>query len=127
MEDVSTRAVWEQLYCLLQHHQKKGRDNSPNDVLNRLFHEYVPQAKQFRLNEQNCYLSMEVWSTTDLANVTRRHDRREPREENCPVVVLLYGTQSYMIDGNNRVNRWVTNNKSSHHNVVVVRCGMMDT
>lgn len=127
VKDALDQVIWELLYCLLRHHQKIGRDASASDVLDRLFHEYVPQAQHVRLTEENCHARMEAWFTDKLARVKRKHDGKEPRHENCPVVVLSYEGCDYLIDGNNRVNKWVEDNSQVSHNVVIVKYKRTDT
>src|SRR5437762_13334362 len=106
--DAASETLWGQAKDLLRHHQKKKTgDHTPIDALNRLFHEAAPKAKSIRLNEVNCSIVSESWSTEMLAGLHRKHDRATPKDEDCPILVVRWRCKQYLIDGGNRINKWV--------------------
>jgi hypothetical protein len=120
MDDTS-ETVWQQAKDLLQHHQKKDKgDQTPIDALNRLFHEAAPDAKSIRLSEMNCGIVSESWTTKMLAGLHRRHVRATPSVEGCSILVVRWQCNQYLIDGSNRVNKWVNESNASNHDVLVI-------
>jgi hypothetical protein len=119
MEAENGDALWNQAEDLLRHHQKSS-DATPLDALNRLFHEAAPKAKAIRLSNANCRIASESWSTEKLSGLYRRHDRANPKDEACPILLVRWRSNHYLIDGANRINKWLKENKEGEHAVLVI-------
>ena len=120
MDAENDGTLWNRAMELLRHHQKSG-DPTPVDALNRLFQEAAPKAKAIRLSEASCRIASETWSTEQLSLLRRRHDRANPKDEACPILLVHWRGNHYLIDGGNRINKWVNENHEGGHAVLVIR------
>ena len=59
----------------------------------------------------------EQWSTDDLAKLPRGHARTNGQDFECPIVIAEYEGTPRLLDGNNRIDRWVERRDSRLHNV----------
>jgi hypothetical protein len=116
---MNERSLWEEVNHMLSFHQKKN-DPTPMDALNRLFHEAAPGSKSVRLHEDNCRISTDTRTTKELSLLKRRHKEADPDDESCPVLLVKYNTYDFLIDGCNRVNKWVKENNLDDHNAIVI-------
>ena len=119
MDAANDEALWDRTEELLRYHQKKS-DPTPVDALNRLFHEAASKARSIRLSKANCRVMSESWSTGRLAGLYRRHDQANPDHEECPVLVVCWREKHYLIDGANRINKWVKEQNEDSHAVLVI-------
>ncbi|HEY2786344.1 MAG TPA: hypothetical protein VGJ05_15360 [Fimbriiglobus sp.] len=119
MDAENDDALWNRAKELLRHHQKSD-DPTPVDALNRLLHEAAPEASSIRLSEANCRIVLESWLMKKLAGLRRRHDRATPKDEGCPILVVCWRGKQYLIDGGNRINKWVKEKNEGSHAVLVM-------
>lgn len=122
MDDKPANHLWELAYSCLEHH-RKSNDGTANDALNRLVREYVPAARDVRLGEENCSIREESWTNDQLAQVARRHSRANPKHEAGPLLVVVYNGVGYLVDGNNRVNKWIAQQDIGFHPVLIIEYG----
>jgi hypothetical protein len=98
----------------------KPMDATPQDVLNRLVHEAIPETWRLRFNVTNCIIRECSWSTAALDTLERRHSKDAPRQEEAPIIAFVYEGRARLIDGNNRVNKWVRERNANNHTVLLI-------
>ena len=76
----------------------------------------VPQP----FNALNCSVREEILDRDSLHQLIRHHSRDEPRHPGGPIVVLLYGGERFVIDGNNRVGEWLEQDIQGPFRAIVV-------
>ena len=128
--NLSEADIIDQLFYQLAGHCDPG--HSPIDTLNRL----VKKHFRDRLNttypgpiliEANLKASFQWWSTADLKQLRRGHDRinagpwtkdDDPRKAlllTVPVALLQLSDVLCVADGNNRINKWLEDNIAELH------------
>jgi hypothetical protein len=123
-------AAWRMVESELGHHQRPGHDWL--DTLNRLWRKnrFVMSMdgvlKLDReppvLTREMLSLSRERWPLERLAPLVHpdAHDRRRPKRDDLPVLVLEWQGRHYLIDGLNRINRRVRERLPGPHEVIVI-------
>ena len=111
--------LWRLAYSSLEHH-RKAKDHSANAVLNRLVNERFPSGPRLELNETTCVVSEHEYSTRELESFEKWHDRDTPARDGGSIVIVECRGRHLLIDGNNRVNRWIQENSSDLHNAIVI-------
>jgi|GEM_PF-1982489 len=116
--------VWQIIDQLLAFHQRPGRDFTPIDALNRLFARHVRHQRlrgMPRLDRSTCVATLESWTVEDLKRLVRWHGRARPRFESYPIVVVRCGDRFFVLDGNNRTNKWIAEKRNGYCDVIVIR------
>lgn len=94
-------------------------DTSPLDTLQRLadkaYESPVPLAK-FKILERK-YDAERIMPDPD----PEHHKGTEPKRTDCPIILLDYDYHMYMIDGRNRVNKWLEQGDTDKHRCLVVK------
>jgi hypothetical protein len=89
--------LWGEMEELLSFHTKSS-ESSANDVLNRLFREFVRDAPL--LNMDGCNISLVPLFSRDLQRMSRLdHTSGEPRQDDVPLVVVRWNGNDYVVDG----------------------------
>jgi hypothetical protein len=110
------------LRCLMQHCHPEWGDRNGLDVLNRLL------AKTFKPSDwtKNTHLTFqrgdirarrERWSTEALGALTRGHSDASGVDIPCPIILAEYAGATLVLDGNHRINRWVSAGDKRIHEV----------
>ena len=119
--------LWNELCECLKWHNKPGKTSI--DTLNRLFVEQRSKCVRCNtvnhviLTKSNSGAAKENWTTRQLTErliPTMRHDRKTPKCEHGPIVVVSLPDHYHIIDGSNRVNKWISANVNGLHEVLVV-------
>jgi hypothetical protein len=108
--------LWKRVLEALDFHKKK---HTPIHALNRLFHEHREDLPGVQLNNTTCNLSCDSRSTEQLSQF-KRHTRCNPADETYPILVVRYEDTEYLIDGGNRINKWVNAKDTNLHDVIVI-------
>ena len=112
-----------QVWDLLGYHNKAG--HTPKETLLRLLVQHCDLHFRWSLEQalQNDTLtaSLESRTTAELNKLWRVHGRNSPiGPADCPIVLLRIGAYEFIIDGNTRINKFVAENDSDSHSVIVV-------
>jgi hypothetical protein len=110
------------LRCLGAHLHPEWGDRHPLDVFNRLL------AKNIRpsIGTRNTHLGSkrdqvssrrEQWTTEDLGKLARGHKSAAGQDFGCPIIIAEYEGVQRVLDGNHRINRWVTAGDTRVHDV----------
>ena len=116
--------LWKRIEAIFEWHQKPEKDTSSIQALNRLAQEQVQSHDLPPLAPLTDKTSFSVlaasWPINELAKLPRRHARTKPAYDAGPVVVLQhYGY--WLLDGNNRINKWISENSTIPHEVLIVK------
>lgn len=108
MDDQSkSNHLWGEFAGLMCHHQKP-RDATPMEALNRLFGEYWKKGNNLpKITESNVTIQKEQWPVQKLKQVKRKDETTtsdKVKNSKCPVVVLAWNGDYYLIDGRRRIN-----------------------
>lgn len=117
MSDYEVRELWALAYRTLK---PKATDRSPNACLNRLLRERISGRTPPEVNELTATIQKESWTRKQLQELERKHERINDKDDNRPLVVVKYGHQKILIDGNHRVNRWLAARTDSEHEVLLI-------
>jgi hypothetical protein len=112
--------LWRLVYSSLEHH-RKAKDPSAHAVLNRLVNERFPSGPRLELNDTTCAIGEHEYSTRELEGFERWHKRDTPASDGGSIVVAQCRGRNLVIDGNNRVNRWIRESSRDLHHAIVIR------
>ena len=130
MSGESDEEAWQLVESELGHHQRPGHDWV--DTLNRLWRKnrfVMSMDGVLKLDREPPVLTREMlsvsrehWPLERLAPLVHAdaHDRRRPKRDDLPVLVLEWQGRHYLIDGLNRVNRRVRERLPGPHEVIVI-------
>jgi len=99
--------------------QASSREQTISEV-NRLLAKWINGLPPNYLNETNCAIRREWLPTEELLKFTRGHSRNNPRKTDGPLLVAEYRGTSYMLDGTNRINRWLQDGNAEKHEVIIL-------
>ena len=109
----------EDLWRLVFQTLKPKDAESPQGCLNRLVRERVPD-KTLNVDARTATICKEIWRTSDLRSLKRKHDRMNEEDDRRPIVVVDYRNERLVIDGNHRVNRWLLASPIPEHEVLLI-------
>ena len=89
--------------------------------LNRLFQKRLPGLPAEQLTESNCDIWFESLTAAELKRCNPGHEDALPRQMTGPVVVFEREDSRYMFDGTNRLNVWLRDGDTDHHDVTVLK------
>jgi hypothetical protein len=124
------QALWDEAATQLAFHAREGHDWV--DTLNRLWRKnrfVMSQDGVLKLAERPPVLtremlaiSLERWPLERLVPLVHvdAHDRRRPKRDDRPILVLEWQGRHFLIDGINRVNRRVRAREPGPHDVIVI-------
>jgi hypothetical protein len=99
----------------------KRRRGATIGRLIQLLQKRFPDMPGDYLSEENCLLSREMLTASQLQQCDPRHDRAEPYQMHGPVVVFEHAGQRYIFDGTNRLNVWLRSWNTERHETIIVR------
>jgi hypothetical protein len=73
------------------------------------------------LDQASCEVLCESWPLSRLFGLTRRHLVSAPRAEHTEIIVLAYRGTYFLLDGNNRLNKWAGEDRRGDHQVLIVK------
>ena len=121
--------LWDEVKDSLKHHQKKGKDKTPMDALNRLFRKgrksaSVDDDKLPTLTRKNCSIREERRSTDELRSIPPEipdiEDLEDPKRDGSAIIAVAYDEFTSRIDGRRRIAKWVRQNSSEDHRIILI-------
>lgn len=114
----------ESLCCLLSHFHPEWGDREPLDVFNRLLAKNLGRAGSRKTGHTDVRAEQiasrrEQWTTANLSTLRRGHSDPRGVDVACPIVLAEYADETRVLDGNHRINRWVNENDSRMHDVII--------
>jgi hypothetical protein len=110
--------LWDLVFRTL----KPKATESPQECLNRLVRERISDKKLI-VDETTATIREEIWPTSELKRLKRKHDRMNDKDDRRPIVVVRYNSELLLVDGNHRVNRWLSNSPIPEHDVLLIAIG----
>ena len=107
---------------LRHYYHPEWGDRSLMDVLNHLLSKNVRQPRWKQTDHMGIRMTQirsfrEQRGTAELAQYPRTHNRDEPINETCPIIVAVYAGQERLLDGTTRINYWVKTCNTELHDV----------
>ena len=112
----------ESLQCLRFHCQPKWGDRSPLDVFNRLLAKNIKpdgwiDNTHLNIPRHQVQSRREHWTTDRLGQLRRGHNRTQPKNFNCPIIIAEYEGMQRLLDGTTRINHWIAIGNTREHDV----------
>lgn len=118
MSQTSEAELWTLAYATLI----PKRDDSRAETLNRLANERFDGMSALELNARTCSIREEVWATELFREVEPKHAGADPKRDGGVIIVVECRGRKLLVDGNNRVNRWLKEGSRDSHRVLVIEC-----
>ncbi len=109
----STVELWDLVFRIL----KPKAAESPQECLNLLVRERISD-KRLVIDASTATIRRVLLPTLELKRLKRKHDRTNDKDDRRPIVVVEYEGESLLIDGNHRVNRWLSSSPIPEHDVL---------
>lgn len=110
--------LWQRVYAAFERHSHK--DPSTHAGLERIAKKCLGLAETKPFNPTNCAIRSERLLAEQLVPLVRYHARMNPRRDGGAIVVLEYQGHAFVIDGNNRVNKWVADKQPGPFEAIVI-------
>jgi len=125
LEQVSN--LWRQVEEAMSHHRKeKAGDITGMDALNRFWKTKVAEDGDIdappHIGETTCAIRTETWNTKKLSEKIGyiRHKGAAPKQDDGALIGIDWKEKIFLIDGANRLNRWVENNDTAVHEIILI-------
>ncbi|MCK4586400.1 MAG: hypothetical protein KAU29_03610 [Gammaproteobacteria bacterium] len=117
----SDKELWNSLNEILQVHLNPV-DRSGIGKLNRLASGFTEINEiGYELNPENSTIELlKGLSLSSLGEHRLDHNKRGPRAEGSPLIMISWQNVNYIIDGNHRINTWVYNNYSGTFSAIKI-------
>ena len=109
-------ALWDRVYDSFKVHQIPGIDRTPQMALDRI----AAKCIHLSFNDSNCVVQKKMLSLDDLRQLRTYHREDRPLREDGSIVVLVHAGQSFVIDGNKRVNKWAKAGSTEMRSVLII-------
>ena len=121
----------ESLNCLLPHVHPEWGDRDSLDAFTRLLAKTIRPAgwtpnTHLEIKLDQLTSRRERWTTDALARLARGHSATGGKDFDCPIIIAEYDGVQHVLDGNHRINRWVTAGDARVHEVnihTITGCG----
>ena len=117
--------ILEQSLDLLRYHfWPQHGDRSVMDVFNRLLAKNI-KAPGWRPSDHTPFTMLQIRSrrerrtTEELAKFPKAHNRDDPINKECPIIVAVLDGVERLLDGHNRINYWQKVGDDGPHDVNV--------
>jgi hypothetical protein len=112
----------ESLRCLIPHLHPEWGDRNPFDVFCRLIAKHRKPSgwtTNSHLELTACKITsrQEKWTTDGLGKLARGHQSTNGQDFDCPVILVEHRDSVLVLDGNHRINRWVSTGDTRIHRV----------
>lgn len=109
--------LWRQIRESFEWHRIRGFDSDAQAAMDRV----AMKCLGYSFNDTNCTVREETLDETSLQKLKLRLGQTsEPRRSGGPIVLLRYGGEMYVIDGNRRVNKWIKQKSKGPFRAIVV-------
>jgi hypothetical protein len=99
--------------------QASSREQTLSEI-NRLLRKWHFHLPDDYITLHNCAIRREWLTPQQLSHFTRGHPRSAPKRVSGPLVVVEYQGETYMLDGTNRINRWLADGDREPHETVIL-------
>ena len=116
---MNTDELWKEVYSQLKHHQKPGIDRTPLQALNRVLKK-VQFSDTPVVDPEKAKISLRNLSRDEVASLRPHHKRSLPVRIRWPIVIVRYREESYIVDGNTRVNWWLASSDTDYMDAIEI-------
>ena len=95
-------------------------DPAPQVGLNRIAAKCLKLDQPQSFDPSNCTVHEKFLSPHELQYFERYHERQNPRREGGSIVALSYRGKMYVLDGHNRIGRWLKDGITEPRSVLVI-------
>ena len=113
------RDLWRQVHAAFHPH-RLGTDRDAQAALNRIAAKCLGSREVKPFDSANCTIRQDFLDSAELLVLKRYHDKRTPGRVHEPIVVLEYGGERWVIDGNKRVNKWIADGCTQSRLAIVI-------
>lgn len=114
-----TLELWRRIHESFEYHRGES-DPDAQAAMGRVAAKCLGLSTPKSFNVTNCAVREELLSATSLHDLKRYHQRASPYHLNGPIVVLGYGGDRVVIEGNNRVNAWIARKFEGPFSAIIV-------
>ncbi len=112
------------LYWLKFHVWRELGDRTPLDVFKRLLAKKIkaPDWKDtdhYPVARHQIRSYREKRTTEEIARLSRGHDKLQPMTRGGPIIIAVLDDQERLLDGNTRINLWISQGNTDQHDVNV--------
>jgi hypothetical protein len=119
---------WNTIYEAFRRHRKKEDQESIQAALDRIatkcLRKYEDKYAARSLNQDNCDVDEKTLSPDDLTNLKTFHERQAPAkhfQDKEPIIVVDCDGILVVIDGNNRVNKWLKDSPKRTRQAIIIK------
>ncbi len=111
-----TDALWKRVHDAFKDHRLRLEDQTPQVNLNRI----AANCIGIWFDSLNCTVHEVFLSLDELRQLKRYHDEDQPSRDWGSIVVLVYKGERVVIDGNKRVNKWVSEDSTERRSALII-------
>ncbi len=114
----------ESLQWLKHHIWRKWGDQTSFDAFTRLLAKNIrapgwTDFDHFPVERHQIRSYREKRTTEELARLPRGHDRNRPVHRGGPIIIAVHEGQERVLDGNTRINYWISQGNTDYHDINV--------
>ena len=116
----ASAVLWQRILAVFEAH-RQPTDSDAQAALNRIAMKCLGLDKPSAFDPDTCTVSLEILEPSDLRSLKTFHRRDRPAREVEPIVVLESDGKRYVVDGNNRVNKWSAQHENVSRSAIVLK------
>jgi hypothetical protein len=115
--------LWQEAFNAFKAHHRGNDDEQAtlNRIAAKCLAKRADAAVTNSFDPSNCEIREEHLALDQLNELERYHDRRVPSRDVEPVIVLEYEGRRVLIDGNTRVNKWLSEGGTRLRRAIVIK------
>jgi hypothetical protein len=108
-----------------------GRREPADTWFTRMVHERIkghrlkeaaPDLPHIHLTDEAVEVVAVCWSLSELSKFAGWHHKKNPKYPDEPLILFEgFGHPCFLVDGNNRINKWMLENDQDRHPVLIVK------
>lgn len=115
--------LWGEVYSAFEFH-RRGPDHPPDPsaqaALNRIAAKCLKREGAQSYDPSNCDIHREILTYQQLTELRRHHARKNPARDCEPIVVIHFAGERWVVEGNNRVNKWLVDGSARPRSAIVI-------
>lgn len=115
----SDKVLWNRIYAALEGH-RLPTDADAQAALDRIAAKVLRLPGRRSFNPSTCSVRKEPLSVEALRALEVYHRRASPQLDHETIVVLQCGERRVVVDGNNRVNRWLATGSFQQGSAIII-------
>ena len=112
--------LWNRIYAAFEGHRILATDPDAQAALNRVAAKCLHLEQRRSFDPSNCVVREELLSVDALRQLELYHEQAFPLRDDPTIVVLSYEGRRVVVDGNNRVNKWLKAGGSEPRGAIII-------